>query len=79
MEWFQSNIATEVSMAKDERLERISKASIRLVSVIDKEFNLSDNELDIVVKGIWDGINKVLDIRYKEVKNRHMIHPDIEY
>lgn len=66
-------------MVKDERLEKINKASIRLISVIDHEFNLSDKELDIVVKGIWDGINKVLDRRYKEVKNRHMIHPDIEY
>ena len=66
-------------MTKDERLEKISKASLRLVSVIDNEFNLSDKELDIVVKCIWDGINKVLDRRYKEVKNRHMIHPDIEY
>lgn len=66
-------------MAKDERLERISKASLRLVSVIDKELDLSDKELDIVVKGIWDGINKVLDRRYREVKNRHMIHPDREY
>ncbi len=66
-------------MAKDERLERISKASLRLVSIIDKEFNLTDKELDIVVKGIWDGINKVLDRRYREVKNRHLIHPDVEY
>lgn len=66
-------------MVKDERLEKIDKASIRLVSVIDKEFNLSDKELDIVIKGIWGGINKVLDRRYKEIKNRHMIHPDIEY
>lgn len=66
-------------MVKDERFEKISKASLRLVSVIDHEFNLSDKELDIIVKGIWDGINKVLDRRYKEVKNRHMIHPDIEY
>jgi len=66
-------------MAKDERLERISKASIRLVSVVDNEFNLSDKELDIVVKGIWNGINKVLDRRYKEVKNRYMTHPDREY
>lgn len=66
-------------MAKDERLERISKASLRLVSVVDNEFNLSDNELNLVVKGIWNGINKVLDRRYKEVKNRHMIHPDREY
>lgn len=66
-------------MAKDERLEKIDKASIRLVSVIDNEFNLSDKELDIVIKGIWGGINKVLDRRYKEVKNRHMIHPDVEY
>ena len=66
-------------MVKDERLEKINKASIKLVSVIDNEFNLSDKELDIVIKGIWDGINKVLDRRYKEVKNRHMIHPDVEY
>lgn len=66
-------------MANDERLERISKASIRLVSVVDNEFNLSDKELDIVVKGIWNGINRVLDRRYKEVKNRHMIHQDREY
>ena len=66
-------------MAKDERLERINKAFIRLVSVVDNEFNLSDKELDIVVKGIWNGINKVLYRRYKEVKNRHMIHPDREY
>ena len=66
-------------MAKDERLNRISKASLRLVSVIDKEFNLTDKELDIVVKGIWDVINKVLDRRYEEIKNRHMIHPDREY
>jgi hypothetical protein len=66
-------------MVKDERLEKIDKASIRLISVIDNEFNLSDKELDIVIKGIWSGINKVLDRRYKEVKNRHMIHPDVEY
>jgi hypothetical protein len=69
----------EVNMAKDERLERISKASLRLVSIVDKEFNLSDKELNLVVNGIWNGINKVLDRRYKEVKNRHMIHPDREY
>ena len=73
------NIVTKVNMAKDERLNRISKASLRLVSVIDKEFNLTDKELDIVVKGIWDVINKVLDRRYEEIKNRHMIHPDREY
>lgn len=66
-------------MNKDERLEKISKASLRLVSIIDHEFYLTDKELDLVVKGIWDGINKVLDRRYKEIKNRHMIHPDIEY
>ena len=66
-------------MNKDERLERISKASLRLVSVIDKEFDLSDKELDIVIKGIWDGINKVLDRRYKEVKNRHITNTDREY
>lgn len=64
---------------KDERLEKISKASIGLVSIIDHEFNLTDKELDIVVKSIWGGIDKVLDKRYKEVRNRHMIHPDIEY
>lgn len=66
-------------MNKDERLEKISKASIRLVSIIDHEFNLTDKELDLIVKGIWGGIDKVLDRRYKEIKNRHMIHPDIEY
>ena len=66
-------------MNKDERLERIQKESIKLVSVIDKEFHLSDKELDLVIKGIWCGLNKVLDRRYKEVKNRHMIHPDVEY
>lgn len=66
-------------MVKDERIEKISKASLRLISVIDKELDLSDKELDIVVKGIWDGINKVLDRRYREIKNRHMIHPDREY
>lgn len=66
-------------MAKDERLEKISKASLKLVYVIDKELDLSDKELDIVVKGIWDGINKVLDRRYMKVKNRHMIYPDREY
>jgi len=49
------------------------------VSIIDHEFNLTDKELDIVVKSIWGGIDKVLDKRYKEVRNRHMIHPDIEY
>lgn len=66
-------------MNKDERLEKISRVSLKLVTVIDHELDLSDKELDIVVKGIWDGINKVLDRRYKEVKNRHMIHPDREY
>lgn len=66
-------------MNKDERLEKISRASLKLVAVIDNELDLSDKELDIVVKGIWDGINKVLDRRYKEVKNRHLIHPDREY
>ena len=66
-------------MNKDERLENISRASLKLVSVIDHELNLSDKELDIVVKGIWDGINKVLDRRYKEIKNRHMISPYKEY
>lgn len=66
-------------MNKDERLEKISKASIRLVSIIDHEFNLTDKELDLIVKGIWGGIDKVLNRRYKEIKNRHMIHPDIEY
>ena len=66
-------------MNKDERLEKISKASLKLVYIIDKELDLSDKDLDIVVKGIWDGINKVLDRRYTEVKNRHMIHPDREY
>ena len=66
-------------MNKDERLEKISRASLKLVAVIDREFDLSDKELGMVVKGIWDGINKVLDRRYKEVKNRHMIHTDREY
>ena len=65
--------------ADKERLEKISTASMRLVSIIDREFNLTDKELDLVVKGIWDGINNVLDRRYKEVKNRHLIHPDMEY
>jgi hypothetical protein len=66
-------------MHSDERLKRIQKESLKLVSVIDKEFNLNDKELDLVIKGIWGGLNKVLDKRYNEVKNRHMIHPDIEY
>lgn len=66
-------------MNKDERLEKISRASLKLVAVIDHELDLSDKELDIVVKGIWDGINKVLDRRYKEVKNCHMIRQDREY
>lgn len=66
-------------MTKDERLERIQKESLKLVSVIDKEFHLNDKELDLVIKGIWSGLNKVLDRQYKEVKNRHLIHPEIEY
>ena len=66
-------------MTKDERLKRIQKESLKLVSVIDKEFHLNDKELDLVIKGIWSGLNKVLDRRYKEVKNRHLIHPEIEY
>lgn len=72
-------MTNSMNISKDERLERISKASLKLVYVIDKEFDLNDKELDLVVKGIWNGINKVLDKRYKEVKNRHMIHPDREY
>ena len=66
-------------MTKDERLERIQRESLKLVSLIDKEFHLNDKELDQVIKGIWGGLNKVLDLRYKEVKNRHLIHPEVEY
>ena len=66
-------------MNNDERLERIQKESFKLVLVIDKEFHLNDKELDIVIKGIWGGLNKVLDRRYKEVKNHHLIHPDREF
>lgn len=66
-------------MNKDERLERIQKESLKLVSVIDKEFHLNDKELDLVIKGIWGSLNKVLDGRYKEVKNRHLVHPEVEY
>lgn len=62
-----------------EKLDSIQKMTTKLVAAIDKEFNLNDKELDLVIKSIWGGLNKVLDRRYKEVKNRLMIHPDREY
>ena len=36
-------------MNKDERLEKISKASLKLVYIIDNELDLNDKELDIVI------------------------------
>ena len=68
-----------MSSIKDNAWSNVGNGAIRLVSIIDHEFNLTDKELDLIVKGIWGGIDKVLNRRYKEIKNRHMIHPDIEY
>lgn len=60
-------------------LSKVSAAILKLVTTVDEQFNLTDEEADIVIHSAWDGLNKVLDRRYKEVKNRHMIHSDIEY
>ena len=60
-------------------LSKISAAILKLLTTVDEQFNLTDEEADIVIHSAWDGLNKVLDRRYKEVKNRHMIHPDREY
>lgn len=68
-----------MSKSSQEKLDRIQKMTANVVAAIDDEFNLNDKELDIVIKGMWSGLNKVLDRRYKEVKNRLMIHPDREY
>ena len=60
-------------------LNKISAAILKLVTTVDEQFNLTDEEADIVIHSAWDGLNKVLDRRYKEVKNRRMIHQDREY
>lgn len=61
-------------MQDRQKLDNVSKAILRLVSTIDKEFNLTDKELDIVIKQAWAGLNKVLDRRYKEIMNKQLIH-----
>lgn len=61
-------------MQDQQKLDNVSKAIIRLASTIDKEFNLTDKELDIVIKQAWAGLNKVLDRRYKEIMNKQLIH-----
>lgn len=60
-------------------LDKVSAAILKLVTAVDEQFNLTDEEADIVIHSAWDGLNKVLDRRNKEVKNRHMIRPDREY
>lgn len=61
-------------MQDRQKLDNVSKAILRLASTIDKEFNLTDKELDIVIKQAWAGLNKVLDRRYKEIMNKQLIH-----
>lgn len=61
-------------MQDRQKLDNVSKAILRLASTIDKEFNLTDKELDIVIKQAWAGLNKVLDRRYKETMNKQLIH-----
>lgn len=61
-------------MQDRQKLDNVSKAILRLASTIDKEFNLTDKELDIVIKQAWAGLNKVLDRRYKAIMNKQLIH-----
>lgn len=61
-------------MQDRQKLDNVSKAILRLVMTIDKEFNLTDKESDIVIKQAWAGLNKVLDRRYKATLNKHLIH-----
>lgn len=61
-------------MQDRQKLDSVSKAILRLVMTIDKEFNLTDKESDIVIKQAWAGLNKVLDRRYKATLNKHLIH-----
>ena len=61
-------------MQDRQKLDNVSIAILRLASTIDKEFNLTDKELDIVIKQAWAGLNKVLDRRYKAIMNKQLIH-----
>lgn len=40
-------------MQDRQKLDNVSKAILRLVMTIDKEFNLTDKESDIVIKQAW--------------------------
>lgn len=61
-------------MQDRQKLDNVSKAILRLVTVIDKEFDLTEKEADIVIKQAWAGLNKVLDRRYKATMNKQLIN-----
>lgn len=61
-------------MQDKRKLDNVSKAILRLVTIIDKEFELTNEEADIVIKQPWACLNKVLDRRYKATLNKQLIH-----
>ena len=57
-------------------LDKVSAAILRLVKTVDEQFNLTDEEVDIVIHSAWNGLNKVLDKRYKSLKNSHHLNKE---
>ena len=61
-------------MQDQRKLDNVSKAILKLVTVIDNEFDLTNEEADIVIKQAWACLNKVLDRRYKTMMNKQRVH-----
>ena len=57
-------------------LDKVSVAILRLIKTVDEQFNLTDEEVDIVIHSAWNGLNKVLDKRYKSLKNSHHLNKE---
>lgn len=77
------SLYTEVYMRQcdsdtNKKLNEVSKAILRLVATIDKNFNLTNDETDIVIHNAWNCLNKVLDKRYKELHNKVYINKNYE-
>lgn len=66
-------------LTTNEKLDLIGKVVDQLVKTTDNCFQLTDKEKCLIAECAMGGVTKLFDRRYKEVKNRRMVHPCIEY
>lgn len=59
-----------------EKLDAIGRVVDQLVRTADVCFKLSDAEKCDIVEGAFSGIHKIMDNRYRVIRNRTLVHKE---